>query len=269
MAFIAHVQRLCNQGAQIYAAAARQGCAHSGAKHSVHPAQARKHFFAVGTVAQHFAIAFVQVGVGGVGAACVWFVFHHVHQHRGGGYARHRPDGIVLVARFKLHAATFSQRDGLSFGARQPFKQHGANHGAAQRAGHARPGKRRAGMQQQVAVHARDHIARGSHPGQHRPRLHHARDGGLIGLFNVHASSCHAGLVLRTHSVRKIFGRRKVLQCMQLVLVHLRQNFRQLGVAGRRRAPVKLQTLCALCRQAVVKSFDAGVQCRHWLCQGS
>jgi hypothetical protein len=43
-------------------------------------------------------------------------------------------------------------------------------------------------MQQQVIAHARDNIARPGDPDQHRPRFHHALDGGLVGFINIHAS---------------------------------------------------------------------------------
>ena len=65
----------------------------------VHPAQLGQHFLAVGAVAQHLAVAFVEVGIGLV---AVGQVLDDVDLHRGGDHPGHRADRRVMVAGLEL-----------------------------------------------------------------------------------------------------------------------------------------------------------------------
>ncbi len=69
--------------------------ASTGAMHVVHPAQLGDHLRAVGAVAQHLAVALVEVAEGAVAAG---HVLDHVDQHRRRGDAGHGTDRVVLVA---------------------------------------------------------------------------------------------------------------------------------------------------------------------------
>src|SRR6185436_2460089 len=47
------------------------------------------------------------------------------------------------------------------------------------------PGDGRTGVQQEVVAHAGHDVARPAEAGEHRPRGHHALDGGAVGRFDI------------------------------------------------------------------------------------
>ena len=183
--FVAHVQCLCQQSANINAAAHFHRVGEHGTHHFVEPAQAFQHFFAVCAVTQHFAVTFVDVGIGKV---TVCFVFDDIDGHTGGGDARHWTDGIVFVARFQFNFAGCDQFFRFGFVFRFAFKNQRADDCAAHRTGRAFPCDGRTGVQQQVIAHAGNDISRCAQPNQHRMGFHHTVGGFIICFLNI---NCH------------------------------------------------------------------------------
>ncbi|MEZ4558228.1 MAG: hypothetical protein R2854_17630 [Caldilineaceae bacterium] len=137
---VAHVERLGQQRADVQPAGRDDGVAQHRRHDLVHPAQPRLHVFLVRTVAQHLAVAFVEIAEGPVAAARVGvrLVFDDVDRHGRRRDARHGADGVVMVARRKLDLAGGGQRFGLRRVGRAPFKDERPMI-AAQRTGHAFP----------------------------------------------------------------------------------------------------------------------------------
>jgi hypothetical protein len=95
VAFIAHVQRLCDERLQLERSVRGQHFTQRWREHLSHPAQALQHFVSMCAEAQHLAESFVETGKR---ALAVGAVLDHPHRHRRADDAGHRAHRAVLMA---------------------------------------------------------------------------------------------------------------------------------------------------------------------------
>ena len=186
---VAHVQRLRDQ--RLHVDAVRQGLQgpiERGIEIGLHPLEARDHFRPHAAVAQHFAQTFVLRAKGAIAKG---LVLEDEHRHRRRHDARHRPDGVMMMARRKLDVAGSREFFRFGFILRETFVDQRAHHRAALRAAHPIPRDGRAGVQNQMLVHAGDHVPRDAHADQRRSRGLDALDRFLVGGVDVDAVLRH------------------------------------------------------------------------------
>ena len=237
---VAHQQRLALDRFQVDAAALVERLAHAGlehrGQHGLEPFEALQHVGPVGAEAQTPTDALVDVGVG---QSAVGRIAHLDQRHRRADDARHRPDGVEVVALAELDLAGLEHAARLLRRAGPVFIQHRADHRALHRAAHLAPGHRRAGVQQQArAAHLGPHaVGAQCDVFPHRPR----RDDAL--------------------------GCQGVCRCNARIAHQAGELPRERGVAIAGRAPSHLAQAAAVRGDAVIERGDAQVQHRRCLGQ--
>ena len=153
---VAHVHGLRHDRFQFEAAHRIDDGCQRWAHRTGHPAQSRQHVRAVGAEAQHFAQAFVHVAVG---FAAAGRIAHDPDRHARADNASHRADGAVMVARIEFDCAGFDELPGGVEIFRPAFEQNRSEHCTLLRAAHVIPGNGRAGMENNLSVHAGHDLA--------------------------------------------------------------------------------------------------------------
>ncbi len=153
VALVAHMERFRQQGAHVDAVPAEfQGLGQHRPHDLVHPAQLGQHLSAVRAIAQHLAVALVQVGEGQV---AVGHIFHHIDHHGGRDDAGHGAYGVGDDGRVPSESPRWQRVVRRFQGHRRPaFVETGADDRAAQGPGSLRPGDGRAGVEQHPVVQA-------------------------------------------------------------------------------------------------------------------
>ena len=152
VAFVAHVQRLGQQRADVDPLVRRQRVCEDRRHHVVHPVELGDHVRRVRAHAQHLAVPLIQPGVAPV---AVGLVLDDVDHHRRRDDAGHRPDGCVMVTRLEAHPPSGCKRSRLVSILGAALEDQRAHHGASLWPGHALPGHRWTCVHDQISLSCR------------------------------------------------------------------------------------------------------------------
>jgi len=165
VAFVAHLQYLGDYRLHVDGTAQGDGCGKNGRKLVAHPGEAVEYLGGVGAVTQYLAQSFVE---GAERAVAECLILYDPYGHARRHYAGHGADGVVVMAGLEAYPARGGEVFRFRRTRREPFVHEAAQDRPPERAAHVLPCDGRAGVQNQVAGHARDDVEGGTDSGHGR-----------------------------------------------------------------------------------------------------